>query len=538
LTDESGATAAMFALSLFALVGIAGVGFDYARLAGMDSELQNAADQAALAAASQLDGRAGACGRASAAASGLVQNWSLLANDGAGPTVTIASETSCDAVGAIRFYRDKAKTQVASTDANARFVEIRVGARVANYTFTPIVGALNSGAIDAAAFAGLGSAVCKVPPVMMCNPAESTDANFTVANYIGSGIRLVANDGGGGYGPGNFGFLDNNAGNGATAVRQVLGNLAPPGDCVASTGVTTQPGEMVSVLDALNTRFDIYANGLTSVCGNNNLGCPPSANTRKDVVKDNGGGGGPGGGGGGGGGGPGGGGGGGGGATPSCAFVTGTGGNGWRVPSAPYLPSSATTPLTSEQAAALSPMGYPRDMCHAVSNSGSCAGGRVGDGIWDRMAYFRTNSTNYPTLPSSGDMISWFGSETPSRYAVYRYEMANPGSRLQNQSAGGGTTAHGAPVCGGSGSVPSSTTPDRRLFTVAVINCQAAGVTGRTTNIEVIKWIDVFLVEPSLPRARTEQSDVYVEVVREARLGEGAATTNNTVRRDIPYLIE
>jgi hypothetical protein len=37
------------ALSLFALLGAGGLAFDYARLASLDTELQNAADQAALA---------------------------------------------------------------------------------------------------------------------------------------------------------------------------------------------------------------------------------------------------------------------------------------------------------------------------------------------------------------------------------------------------------------------------------------------------------------------------------------------------------
>ncbi len=68
LRNESGAIAPTFALSLFALVAVGGIGFDYARLAAMDSELQNAADQAALAAVGQLDGQPGACLRASGAA--------------------------------------------------------------------------------------------------------------------------------------------------------------------------------------------------------------------------------------------------------------------------------------------------------------------------------------------------------------------------------------------------------------------------------------------------------------------------------------
>jgi len=40
------------------LIAAGGIAFDYARLAAMDTELQQAADQAALAAVTQLDGPA------------------------------------------------------------------------------------------------------------------------------------------------------------------------------------------------------------------------------------------------------------------------------------------------------------------------------------------------------------------------------------------------------------------------------------------------------------------------------------------------
>jgi uncharacterized membrane protein len=72
--ETSAAVAPTVALSLIGLVAAGGLAFDYARMAAMDTELQNAADQAALAAASQLDQKDGACGRAALAASALVSN--------------------------------------------------------------------------------------------------------------------------------------------------------------------------------------------------------------------------------------------------------------------------------------------------------------------------------------------------------------------------------------------------------------------------------------------------------------------------------
>lgn len=531
LKNEEGAIAPLYALVLTALIAVGGIAFDYSRLAAMDTELQNAADQAALAAASQLDGQAGAILRATNAANNLVANETRFANDGnvAGRNVTIANITffSCESDDC-RADRTRANMTVlagtADDDAAARFVEVTVGGRRAFYALTPIVNAFSSGDINAAALAGLGSSVCRVPPVMICNPNEAADPNFTTENYIGAGIRLVANDGGGGNGPGNFGFLANDAGNGAAVLREALGRVDPPGDCIRFDGVTTEPGALVSVLDALNTRFDIYANGLNQACGNNNGLCPGSANTRKDVRL--------------------------GGAGNSLAFQPGNGNTGWKLPDGGqistrlYPIAALTTPrtLTQPEINQLWPMGHPRDICHATSTTGSCANGRIGDGIWDRNAYFRSNSPiNYPAGGvSSADMINWFGTTTPTRYQVYRWEIDNAASRLQEQATpengANRRTSYGQPRFGG-GIVPGDDSVDRRRLSVAVINCTAEGVSGRTTNVDVTKWIEVFLVEPTIPRPRTENSDVYVEVISETNAGAGS-TAGQVVRRDVPYLIE
>lgn len=506
LRDESGAVAATYALALTGLVVIAGVGFDYGRLATMDSELQNGADQAALAGATQLDGKGGACARAAAAAVSLVTNTTVVANSA--NTITITNEAGCDAVGTVRFWQNKAGTTAATNDGNARFIELTVAARSVNYVFTPIV-ALMQGTVSAGAMAGLGSSICKVPPVFMCNPDQANDPNFTISNYVGKGIRLVANDGGGNYGAGNFGYLQSNAGNGANPIRDALGKLEVPGDCIALEGVTTKPGANVSVLDALNTRFDIYTGNTTSPCGANGAGCPPSANTRKDVVHK--------------------------GNASQCSYG---GGSGWQMSDDPYIPTSATVPLTNAQADALSPMGYPRDMCHAVSTTGSCSGGIIGSGIWDRNAYFRSNDTNYAV---GFDIAAAFGTATPTRYQVYKYEAANSGSRLQTQSAGGGATSRPQPYCTSPGIAVGGTAIDRRVLQVAVINC-GAGLNGSSGPHDPVAWVDVFLPEPSVRRrvggtTYTEASDVYIEVIGSTSLGGGGSTAAQLIRRDVPYLI-
>jgi Flp pilus assembly protein TadG len=529
--NADGAVAPTVALSLTALIAAGGIAFDYSRMASMDTELQTAADQAALAAAAQLDGNAGACARAANAARNMLVNQTYMANDGnaSGLQVTIPLETDCDATGQVRFYQDIGKTKPADDDSNAKFVEVEVDPRESVYALPPIVAAFRSGEMHAVAFAGLDSAICKVPPLMMCIPEESDDPDFTIADYVGKGIRLVANDGGGGYGPGNFGFLagglDTGGANGAKVLRQILGRSDQAGDCINADGVTTDPGNMVSVRDALNTRFDIYDNGINNpnACGTNGTLCPPSINTRKDLVQSG----------------------------NACTLADNASKNpkGWTLPTNPYPGSTLPTEgeLSEAQAKALSPTGYPHDICHSFSETGDCTDGRIGDGHWDRYAYFLSHPVDYPGLTTKAQvdafMTSNFGTTTPSRYKVYSWEMetaANRAARLHTNVNVGGNKANSQPVCTPPGVIPDESNVDRRVLTVAVVNCTAEGVKGKTPDVSVTKWIDIFLTEPSLARTKgtpTENSDIYVEVVGQTKnaTDEGAV---QLVKKSVPYLIE
>src|SRR5262249_47823324 len=143
-----GAVAPTVALSLTALIAVGGIAFDYARVASMDTELQDAADQAALAAASQLDGQGNACLRAAAAASGLLTNKTLMANDNNSDhrdvTVPTSDVTDCAGGANIQFYKSwdqdaDAPGDVADDDSNAKVVVVTVSSRRAVYALTPIV---------------------------------------------------------------------------------------------------------------------------------------------------------------------------------------------------------------------------------------------------------------------------------------------------------------------------------------------------------------------------------------------------------------
>ena len=136
-----------------------------------------------------------------------------------------------------------------------------------------------------------------------------------------------------------------------------------------------------------------------------------------------------------------------------------------------------------------------------------------------------------------------FGTTTPTRYQVYQWEMDNASTRLLTQPSPTGENAYSRPsdLSGEPTAVsPGPTQVDRRVLSVAVINCTAEGVSGHTTGIDVKKWIDIFLVQPALARTvgmRTENGDIYVELIGTTQnaTDEGAV---QLVKKSIPYLIE
>ena len=527
--DERGAVAPIVGLSLFGLLAVTGLAFDYARMATMDTELQNAADQAALAAATQLDGGADACTRGSAAAVSFISNLTLFANDGGGRAVTVPSEPACDATGSIRFYIDKGKTQAATTGDVANYVEVTVDGRTANFALTPIVAAFSSGVLRATAFAGMGSAICGVEPLMICNPDEPNGNNdlaypFEVGGRIGIGIELVDDEQ---DVPGNFGFLESGLG-GASGLIKVLAYDNTPANCLPTGGVETKPGFNASVMDGLNTRFDIVS---SNDCPDGGP-CSPSMNVRKDLVRGN-----------------------------SCNWVefpASEAEQGLASPPVGYTPPSNPPRYRPTSNAALpdtqtpQSMGHPRDICHAWGISADCGlGNRLGNGLWDRAAYFRSNhpGLDWVNEPGLGANVT--------RYQTYLWELEDIANRLESgptTTTNPTRTAYSTPVtgkCRAPGLMPAGDI-DRRLVRAAVLNCKAIGVRGRTTKAPVLKWVKLFLVEPARDRFRcddspeasqcrvkyTDKREVYVELVGEEVVPEFGDAGSPIFRRDVPFLVE
>lgn len=521
--EEDGAVAGIYGLSLFALVAGAGVAWDWTRVTGMHSELQNAADQAALAAATQLDGDPGTCSRASATAVNLLANSTLLSNDGGSTAITITNEAACDATGLIRFWQDEDRATAATSDANANFVEVSVDGREAIYAFTPVVGALRSGDIQATAMAGLGSAICKVPPIMLCHPDPTLTVDWDSPAWVGRGVAATghnagnsANQGGGSgsdgagttWSPGNFGFLqvedfsDNSNRN--AALLKALAQDEPAIDCVPIGDNKVSTGNPQGLYDAVNTRFGIYdfpstggGNVLASCLGGD---CTAAPNTRMDMTHNAGGGG-----------------------NNACKInrSAGVGGQGYTMPTSPFDPvyvagASATTRWDKDTN--VSTMGLPRDNCHyttfdeggGASGDGICPDGRFGDGEWSRADYWAVH-------PNSASKPSDWASLT--RYETYLEEIA--------------LGIADAPKCGVTGEAI------RRVLTVAIVtNCSE--LSGTSQPVDIDEFVDVFLVEPSTDNAaryNAYKDVIYLEIIGKSKIAGNGTFGPQSVRRDVPYLV-
>lgn len=515
--DEEAATAATVALSLVGLIAAAGIAFDYARMATLDTELQSAADQAAIAAATQLDGEDGACARAVQAAREIVSNDTRLANDGGGLPVTIAASGVCDADGvgitddadaSVRFFTDKLATDPAEDVTEARFVEVTVDSRKVNYALTPIVGAMNSGNLFAKARAGLGTALCKVPPLMICPPTVTAGTTLDWNSLRGHGIQAVANTTGKNWAPGAFGYIGPAD---ANSTQKGLAFENPVFQCQEITGSEeVSPGQPAPAITALNTRFDIYdisggaGNVLTPCLG---TACPPALNVTKDLTRETGAG--------------------------SCGMVnkhqTQLKNEGWHLPDAArrFFPvaTSGTDPLRKFQKPGqpIDAMGLPRDNCHYTSYGTACSttNPRFGNGVWARGDYF--NKYHAGRIPTDAG--------TMTRYEVYRWEIDN--GYIPSETTGT-HPQKGAPQCN---LTEPDATRDRRVVQVAVgSNCSE--LSGRSKPVQISQWVNMFLVEPGANPGRgngDNGNEIYLEVIGTVNPGGSAA---QVIRRDTPFLVK
>lgn len=278
MRKQRGTFLVIMALVLLLLVAIGALVLDLGRVFVVRSEMQNAADAAALAAAMELDGRPLARTRAESAARDLLQHGSKFARRQELLAENLAVEFHC----AISSTSDPADISghctnpyvdgraAAANDLETRYVRVTLdaagaaaaGAYTLDLWFLPVLRMVlpepvSRALLRAEATAGRTYFICDYPPTMMCNPFEPSGDAFR--DRIEPGQQIELKQQGAAWAPGNFAFLepDVESGGGAPDVADYLADQARTG-CSPPT-VRTKTGAMTQkTAAAINTRLDVY----------------------------------------------------------------------------------------------------------------------------------------------------------------------------------------------------------------------------------------------------------------------------------------
>lgn len=253
-SDRRGAVAVYAAFISAAALGGGVLALDVGRMVALRAQMQNAADAAALSAATQLTGQPGSIARAqNLAQQGLLNETALSDNPGA---FTIQS---------ITFFRQVDPTRIVTTDDfDAAFVEVTLNPQQITLLLKPALdyiassqNASNISTLNASATATYEPVVCNAPPFMACDPTENGSSNDDLMDPSNAGRQLlVKENGGGSFAPGQYGLLCPTGTNcGASEVGDAIA-AENPGTCYGAN-VDTSPGSQTQqVRNGLNARFD------------------------------------------------------------------------------------------------------------------------------------------------------------------------------------------------------------------------------------------------------------------------------------------
>src|SRR5574340_1029383 len=250
---QRGAVAVVVGITILVLIGMIGLALDMGQMFVNKTELQNAADACALAAARELDGNADALVRADAAG----------AKVGASNRVGFQMAAVALTAGDISYSEQLSpnstyKTSAASTPADAkkaRFAMCQVKRSNIKMWF---MGVRGFGDQTVAAYAVATLAPSQSTCAVLIGMCEATSSPPTFGLVPGKwyGGKFSAGTPGG---TGSYDWIDfsPNDGGGANELKNLL---AGPGQCElppVGTPVGEQ-GQIASLTDAWNTRFGIY----------------------------------------------------------------------------------------------------------------------------------------------------------------------------------------------------------------------------------------------------------------------------------------
>ena len=454
----------LWALFLAVALGFLALSFDLGRVASTQSEMQSYADQVALAAAGELDGRPDAITRATSAAAGLIRDRETY---GQGSTLLSGAGSYAITFLSALPTSDGAAANAVTTDARlARYVRIQVAQHTVRTPFAAANAALTGSPttnvqsnVSAVSTAGMTSWACDVTPLMFCVP----NASWRASENIGKQILLRSGGQGAAWAPGDFGFLDvtslpvDTTGpckglNAAKLYECLLGAERGITGCIRTdAGVNTKPGQQNGLASAFNTRFDIFEGNMKSL--SSEAAYRPASNTVQ-------------------------------GTRPRTGLDCRGNGNNTVVSNA---------------------MALPRDAGLSVNN-------RFGTGSWNRAGYVATNHAG--TYPAGTNAAS-------SRYQMYLAEITAASARTYPNNVPLPTRNEtGAPMCNRN----PSPDPDRRTIIAAAISqSDCAAMAGRTNGLVPLEYVKLFMTEPV--GTTGNDTDIVVEVVNTAGgVGSGAIT--------------
>lgn len=477
--DERGAILILWALFLAVAFGFLALAFDLGRLATTQTQLQSFADQVALAAAGELDGRPGARDRARAAAENLVAGQQTF---GQGSQALGSDDFDIIFLSTLPASDNVPATSEATSDASARYVRVVVDQRTVLTPFAHVAATLTgnsriSADVGAEATAGFTSYACDITPLFFCVP----NAGWRAEDNVGKQIEVVSGSkGGGAWTPGNFGFLDVLAlppdpTGPCSAVKgrandyrcRVAAERAISQCIETSAPLKTLTGQAEGLTEFFNARFDIYKKGGGKDDYSKDEDFRPAPNVLSDLWT----------------------------ASSGGGTGGGSGGSGGGKPPAPPVPPN-----------------LPRDSCIASS---SCS---FGTGDWDPAPYLSEyHGGNWPTggLPPASF----------TRFDLYKAE-------IQAARAGGGDrgmlTAPGYEDMGRPGNHDYAKTavqralldPERRIVVAAAVECGGQDMNGKSS-VTAIEYVRLFMTEPV--RGSGSDSRILAEIVGTAGgIGSGA----------------
>ncbi len=249
--DKRGAVAIYVAMVSLLLLGSGVLAIDYGRMAVLRTQMQNAADAAALAGAVELDALQDARQRAEQVARTAASQSGLL----------LAGVGSLDVTN-VEFFSQISPDVAATSDEDAVYIRVTMVPQDIDLILEPVLARLTSRVsedivqLTAFATAKYEPIICNTPPLMICDPAETGGLNLFSPSSIGKQVRIKPGPGGNSPAPGQYGLLCPLTGNcGASNIGDALATVTQP-QCVGPE-VETAPGvQTQQVRQGVNARFD------------------------------------------------------------------------------------------------------------------------------------------------------------------------------------------------------------------------------------------------------------------------------------------